>query len=260
MKSGNEVLALRGREPHGRPFAQSFESAPSHRRQHVEVVEDLVSRTLGHLRRRPLPLGARLEHEQRVREHERARLRAARAKGHHELPDLPGRQLLAGDRLDEVLASFPIGARQRDQALHRRVRSDLTAKDSTLNRFRKVADQRESSAHPAHAPIEAPREILQRQTKSQMHLSQPQPLLERRFFGGGPHQPPEQKRFGFFQVPAGGPDHVAPQTPHRPDPLVPVHDDEALGLLCGHHHDRHLLTVPCQGSQQPPLPLGATHP
>ena len=254
------VLALRGREPHDRSLAQPLESAPGHRGQHVEVVQELFSGTLGVSRRRLLPLGACLEHEQRVREHERARLRAARSKGRHEIAHLPGRQLLAGNRLDEALASFPIGARQRDQALHRRVRSDLTAKHPSLDRFRKIADQGQSPAHPAHASIEAPREILQRQVEAQVQLAQPQPLLERRLLGGGPHQSAEQQRVGFFQVPAGGPDHVVPETPHRPDPLVPVHDDEALGLLRGHHHDRHLLTVLCQGSQQPPLPLRAPHP
>jgi len=245
---------------HGRSLAQPLESAPGHRRQHVEVVLKLFSGTLGLSRRKLFPFGARLEHKHGIRKHERPRLRAARAKGRHELPDLPGRQLLAGDRLNEVLASVPIGARQRDQALHRRVRSNLAAKDSTLNRFRKVANQRESPAHPTHASIEAPREVLQRQPEPQVHLAQPQALLKGRFRLGGPHQPPEQQRVGLFQVPAGGPNHVAPQTPHRPDPLVPVHNDEAIGLLRGHHHDRHLLTVPCQGSQQPPLPLGATHP
>jgi hypothetical protein len=261
METGKEVFALRGREPHGCPFTQPLQSAAGHRGQHVEVVLKLFSGTLGLSRRRLLPFGARLEHKHGIREHERPRLCTARTKGRHELPDLPGRQLLACDRLDDALASVPVGARQRDQALHRRVRSELTAKDSTLYRFRKVANQSESPAHPAHASIEAPREILQRQPEPQVHLPQPQPLLEGRFRLGGPHQPPEQQRVGFFQVPAGGPDHVAPQTPHRPDPLVPVHHDEALGLVRrGHHHDRHLLTVPCQGSQQPPLPLGAPHP
>jgi hypothetical protein len=99
----------------------------------------LCSGTLGLARRKLPPFGARLEHEQRVCEHERARLRAARAKRRHELPDLPGRQLLAGDRVDEAFASFPIGARQRDQALHRRVRRDLAAKHPILDRLRKVA-------------------------------------------------------------------------------------------------------------------------
>ena len=254
------VLALRGREPYDSPLAQPLERTPCHRGQHVEVVEELLARELRRVRLGLFPAGARFEHEQRVREHERARLRAARAKGRHEIANLPGRQLLAGDRVDEALASLPVGARQRDQALHRRVRSDLTAKHPSLDRFRKIADQGQSPAHPAHASIEAPREILQRQVEAQVQLAQPQPLLERRLLGGGPHQSAEQQRVGFFQVPAGGPDHVATETLHRPDPLVAVHDDEALGLLRGHHHDRHLLTVLCQGSQQPPLPLRAPHP
>jgi hypothetical protein len=145
---------------------------------------------------------------------------SSRCPGRHEIANLPGRQLLAGDRVNEALASFPVGARQRDQALHRRVRGDLTAKDSTLNRFRKVAHQGEPPAHPAHASIEAPRDILQRKTETQVQLAQPRPLLARRLLGGGPHQSAEQQRVGFFQVPAGGPDHVAPETPHRPDPLA----------------------------------------
>jgi len=210
VESGEEVLALRRGELNGRPFAQAFESASGHRSQHVEVVLKLVSGTLGRSPGRLLPFGACLEHEQRIREHERPSLRAARAKGRHELPDLPGRQLLAGDRLDETLASFPIGARQRDQALHRRVRRELTAKHTTLDRFRKVTNQRESAAHPTHASIEAPREILQRQPEPQVHLPQPQSLLERRLLRGGPHQPAKKKCFGLFQVPAGGPDYVAP--------------------------------------------------
>jgi hypothetical protein len=254
------VVAFRGCEPYDRSFAQPLERAPGHRGQHVEVMQELLARELRRVHLGLFPVGACLEHEQRVREHQGARLRAAGAKGRHEIAHLSGRQLLAGDRLDQALASLPVGARQRDQALHRRVRGDLTAKDSSLDRFRKVADQREPPAHPAHASIETPGEILERQVEAQVQLAQPQPLLERRLLGGGPHQSAEQQRVGFFQVPAGGPDHVATEALHRPDPLVPVHDDEALGLLRGHHHDRHLLTVLCQGSQQPPLPLRAPHP
>ena len=93
-----------------------------------------------------------------------------------------------------------------------------------------------------------------------MKLSQPQPLLERALLGAGAHQPPKKKCLGLPQVPAGGLDHVATEPPHRPHALVAVHDDEAVGFLRGHHHDRDLLPVPCQRRKQSPLPLRAPRP
>jgi hypothetical protein len=93
-----------------------------------------------------------------------------------------------------------------------------------------------------------------------MKLPQPQPLLERVLFDAGVHQPPEEKSFRFSEVPAGGLDHVASQAPHRPDALVAVHHDEAIGFPRGHHHDRDLLPMPCQRRKQPPLPLRAPRP
>jgi len=93
-----------------------------------------------------------------------------------------------------------------------------------------------------------------------MKLPQPQPLLERALLGAGAHQRPQKEGLGFPHVPAGGLDHVATEPPHRQHALVAVHDDEAIGFLRGHHHDRDLLPMPGQRRKQPPLPLRAPRP
>ena len=109
----------------------------------------------------------------------RARVsRAARPVGRHELSHLPGRELLIRDRFDQKLALLPVGARQRDQVLHRRVRGDLAAKYALLDRLRQVPYQGQPPAHPAQAPIEPPRQLLERQREAHVQLAQPQPLLE----------------------------------------------------------------------------------
>ena len=71
------VLALRRREPYDGSLAQPLERTPGHRGQHVEVVQELLAGELRRVQLRLFPVGVCLQHEQRVREHERARLRAA---------------------------------------------------------------------------------------------------------------------------------------------------------------------------------------
>jgi len=258
MEPFGQLLPLRWGQVHACPLTQPLHRAAGHTRQNLELAPQRLTRSVRLARRRPPPLLACLHNQQRVRENQRARLCAPRSVSRHQLAHLTAREPPSRDRLDEPLALPTVGARQGNQRLHRGVRDNLPAKHRLLDRLGQIPHQREAPTHPAHAAVEPAGQILQRHGEPVLQLLQPQTLLEGALLAGCADQPPQKQGLQFRELPAGGLQRVLPESAHRPDALVAVHDNEPVGL--GHHHDRHLLSVLCQGRQQPPLPLRAPNP
>ena len=85
------------------------------------------------------------EHEQRVGQHQLARGVGPRDVDLIEPPDLPGAEPMRRDRLDQTEAIARVGARHRDEILHRGVRDQPAVLHVLLDRV----GQR---AHQTHAP------------------------------------------------------------------------------------------------------------
>ncbi len=71
-------------------------------------------------------------------------------------------------------------------------------------------------------------------------MQQP-PLLQRRRALARAHQPVQDERLRLAQIPARGADQILPEPAQRAHALVAIHQDELLGPLAVHDHDRHLL-------------------
>jgi hypothetical protein len=63
----------------------------------------------------------------------------------------------------KLLALAAVGARQRHQVLHRRVRRHRPGAHSLLRRGHQLVDQREPSRHPALGTAEPARQIIERE-------------------------------------------------------------------------------------------------
>jgi hypothetical protein len=95
-----------------------------------------------------------------------------------EATNLARRQAMRRNRRREADAVVRFGARQRHQVLHRRVRHDAAIADVLLNRVGERADQAEAPRHPAHTPIEAPRDDVEREPVLLVQRAQQPRLLE----------------------------------------------------------------------------------
>jgi hypothetical protein len=81
------------------------------------------------------------EHEQRVAEHQLARLVASAHVRQVELSHLPRCQQAGLDRLDQPQAVHFVGARHRQQVLHRRVGHDRALAHALLDLLRQLPEQ-----------------------------------------------------------------------------------------------------------------------
>ena len=156
-----------------------------------------------------------------------------------------------------VLQALP---RHRHQKLHRHLRRDLALAHLLLDRFWQQFHQCQPPAHPAHAAIEPPRQLLQAVAETLFHLRQQPPCLQRGFVFGQAQRAVQQHRGGLAHRPYHRFHRVPPQLLQRGDPLVAVDDYVAVRLSLGSdHHDRRLLTAISQGGQQPPLSPRVAH-
>jgi hypothetical protein len=119
------------------------------------------------------------QHEQGVGEHQLAGGSRAGDVDLIEPADLTCGEPVRRDRLDEAHAVGRVGARQRDEVLHRGVRDKLAGLDVALHGVGQGSHQPEAPRHPAHAAIEAARQGVQRQTMLLMQCAQEPALLER---------------------------------------------------------------------------------
>jgi hypothetical protein len=176
-----------------------------------------------------------------------------------QLADLAVGEPLTGNGRHQALAGRRVGARQRDQVLHGRVRRQRAAPHVVLNSRRQFLHQCQPPAHPAHRPRKAPTEIVQRQRETTGELVQQPPLLQCRRALAGAHQPVQDQRLRLAQIPTRGGHEVLSEPAQRPHPLVAVHQHEALGGLSPDNHHRDLLADVRQRRQQLALGLGLAH-
>lgn len=136
------------------------------------------------------------------------------------------------------------------------MRGDLACPHALLHRFGKLLHQRQPARDPAHAAIEAPRQILQAVAEALLQFRKQPTLLERRLLLRQAHRPVQHQRLGFAHVPNGRLYRVAPQLLQCRHALVAVDDLIPVRLIFkGDNHDRRLLSRCGQRCQQSPLPL-----
>ena len=153
--------------------------------------------------------------------------------------DLPGGQPMRRDRVGEAHPVVRVGARQRDEILHRGVGDDAALPDVLLDGVGQRAHQTEAPRDPAHTPIEPPRQDLQRQAMLLVQRAQQPRLLEHALGGVGLEQMAKDQRVAFRHVPDHRGDRVAVQPMQTADAFVAV--DHDVDRRRGHDHDRHLL-------------------
>jgi hypothetical protein len=190
------------------------------------------------------------QHEQRVGEHQLARGLGARDVDVIDVR-LSGAEPMRRDRLDEAPAVGRVGARQRHEVLHRRVRDDVALPDVLLHGIGQRAHQTQAPRHPAHAPIETARDHVERQPVLLMERAQQPRLLEHVLGRVRLQQMAKDQRLARAQLPDHRRDDVAMQTAQAADAFVAIYHN-VLGLE-GHDHDGHLLTDIGDQRQQPPL-------
>jgi hypothetical protein len=157
--------------------------------------------------------------------------------------------------LRHAATAFPAQPRNRHQELHRHMRRDCAAAHLLLHRRRQQLDQAHPPRDPAHAAIEAPRQLLLVIAEALRHLRQQPALFQSRGLLAGTHRAVQKKGIGFAQRPDHRFDRVAAQLLQSPDPPVAVDEQIALGLICGDDDDRRLLPTGRQRCQQPLLAL-----
>jgi hypothetical protein len=160
VETAPDLVPLRRCEPHDLALAQPAQGAARDRSQHVEVPQQLIGRCKGRGIRGAPALLARAQVQLRVAQHQLARLGRARAVALVQLADLARAQALARDRRGETQGILTVGARQRQQVSHRRVRVQLTTSHPMLDLLGKLAHQAQTSADPAAAAVKALSQLL----------------------------------------------------------------------------------------------------
>jgi hypothetical protein len=191
-----------------------------HRAHDVEIAEQFFSRAQA-FRLFFLDLAAGAQEQFRITDDALANQRLA-APGGVKHPYFLGRELMVGNLPGKTLAVVRLGARHRDQVLHRRVRADFSQAHVLLHRVRQVAHQRQPARDPGHAPVETPGEVLQVQAKAAMQLRKQPPLFKCRFSFRSAQGSVQDECFGFVHIPNRGAHRIVPETLQRPDSLETI--------------------------------------
>lgn len=164
------------------------------------------------------------------------------APGRIELADLPARQSIRSDGARQEFALLFVGARQRHQVLRGGVGNDLALANQLLHRIGELSDQGETTAYPALVPVEAIRELLEREAKSGPDLREQPRLLESRFPTRAAERSSQQQRLDLGKVPQQRLGQILMKTPQRSDASIAVDHHQLLGgFVRRHNHDRHQL-------------------
>ena len=219
--------------------------------EHVEIGEQCLGCRDFRAQTRRRGIIGESQDEQRIAHDQVARGRGSAGIVLIEATNLAGRESMRRDGLGETHAVIAVGARQRHQVLHRRMRDDVPVADVLLNRHRERAHQTEAARHPAHAPIEAPRDHVERQSVLLVQGAQQPGLLKHVLARVGLQQLAKHERFCGRHRPDDRGDRVAMEPVQTADALMAI-DDEIL-RRAGHDHDRHLLPDLRERGQQPAL-------
>ena len=209
------------------------------RAQHVEIGEERVGCRHVGAKTRGRGLVSETEDEPRVSQHQLARGLRPGEVVLIEAANLARRQAMRRNHRHEAETVVRVGARQRHQILHRRMRDDVAVADVLLNRVGERAQQAEAPRHPAHTAIEAPRDDVERQSVLLVQRAQQPRLLEHVLGRVGLEQLAKDQRLTGRHLPDDGGDGVAVQPTQAADTLLAVDDEIARGG--GDGDDRHLL-------------------
>jgi hypothetical protein len=200
-----------------------------------------------------LPL--RLQEQLRIGQQPLAHRRCGAAPSHIQLARFAAAQPMPRKTLRHAATVFRARPRHRHQELHRHMGCDRAAAHLLLHRRGQQLDQAHPPRDPAHAAIEAPRQLLLVIAEALRHLRQQPALFQSRGLLAGAHRAVQKKGLGLAQRPDHRFDRVAAQLLQRPDPPVAIDEQIALGLIRGDDDDRRLLPTGRQRCQQPLLAL-----
>jgi hypothetical protein len=172
IETAPDLVPLRSGKPQDLALAQPAQGAARDRAEHVKVPQQLIDRSQRRGIRGAAALLACAQVQLWVAEHQLARLGRARAVALVQLAHLARAQILARDRRGEAQGTFAVGARQRQQVPHRRVRVQLATTHPLLDLFGKLPHQTQTPAGPAATAIEAPSQLLQRKLETHVKLTQ----------------------------------------------------------------------------------------
>jgi hypothetical protein len=219
-------------------------------RQHGDVPKQL----LGKIQAADGGLGLRLpslEVEQRFGDDAIADKGRAVPPSGIEKPHFPARELSRRDGARQRLAVVPIGARQGDEVLGRRVRDDPAVADRLLRGIGQLGDEGESPAHPAGGPIESAGQFFEGEPEPASDLLEEPRLLQGGLRASLPKRSCQKEGVGLRKVPARGPDHVLLEAHERADALVAVDHDRRGGSSVGHDdHDGNELSQLGEGGDE----------
>jgi hypothetical protein len=125
----------------------------------------------------------------------------------------------------------------------------------------KQLDQRQAARHPTGAAVKAARQLLQAVAEVALQFCQQPAFLQCRLPLAPAQRTIQHQCFGFRHRPDHRFHGVPAQLLEGGDALVTVNHQVAARLIGQRdYHNRRLLATGGQGSQQVPLPFGATHP
>ena len=137
----------------------------------------------------------------------------------------------------ELHARVLVGARQGHEVLHGRVRAERAGAHELLHLTRQIDDEREPTAHPALALVEALRHLRRRHREAITQLAEEPALLERVLFCSA-HHASEQQCLALVERPRDDGDGVVRKLRERAQALEAIDDD-----VLTDDDDRDLLTV-----------------
>ena len=157
--------------------------------------------------------------------------------------DVARRELRVGDGGGQDLGVGRVGARHRNQALHRAVGRDLPGNDQSLDRRREHPDQVQPARDPALAPPQTKRDDVEAEASRIHQFLDEQRLLEcgQRCTGLADANP--EKRFGTRHRKNLRADEIPAETLERLDTPVPIDDHILPRRVSRDHDDRELLVV-----------------
>lgn len=108
---------------------------------------------------------------------------------------------MCGESAGHLLTFVRIGARHRDEVLHRHVRGDLPCAHFLLDRVWQEFDQRQAPRDPTRAPVKAAGQFVQPIAETLFEFREQPALLQGGFALGCPQRLAEQKSLGFIHWP-----------------------------------------------------------
>jgi len=234
------------RQGFGEPPAGATQDGDSH----IQIALHLFDRR--RFGRRWLPL--RFQKQFRLGENALANRTGAVPPGGIELAGLPRVATVLHESGGHPLAILHLDARHRHQTLHRQLCAQHSFAHLLLDGFRQKFDQRQPPRYPAHAAVEAARQVIETVTETLFHLRQQPALLERAFPRAAAQRVRQQQCFGFAHRPEGGLDRVPAQLFQRGHTLMAVDHQVTVAVVLGDDHDDgRLLAALSQRRQQPAL-------